>query len=263
MKFLKKASLAASIAAVSFAANAELVAMDESALAAATGQAGIDIDINLGSDVDAISIGSITWTDTADATNPDDISGGGVSLTTVTLGSANNTPVVLTNSIDVNADGEIVIQTGAVNNLRLGIASVDTVGLNSANLARNVSLDMNLTGSTITIGATADNDGDGNDDTLITTRGGSVEITDGSADLLNGAIGLSGIKAYGLDASGNPSGGLSTDADILFNNNGITVSNLNLAGTIELGDVALGGSSIGSVAISNIEMSASLTISGH
>lgn len=262
MKFLKKASLAASIAAVSFAANAELVAMDESALAAATGQAGIDIDINLGSDPDAISIGSVTWTDTADGTGSD-VSGGGVAISTITLGSATGDEVVLTNVIDVNADGEIIIQTGGVDNLRVGIASIDTVGTNSANLARNVSLDMNLTGSTITIGATADNDGDNNADTLITTRGGSVEITDGSADLLNGAIGLSGIQAYGLDASGNRSGGLSTDADILFNSNGITVSNLNLAGTIELGDVALGDASIGSVAISNIEMSASLTISGH
>jgi len=256
MKFLKKASLAASIAAVSFAANAELVAMDESALAAATGQAGIDIDINLGSATDAISIGSVTWTDTADGSGSD-ISGGGVSISTITLGSATGDEVVLTNVIDVNADGEIIIQTGGVNNLRLGIASIDTVGTNSANLARNVSLDMNLTGSTITIGSTADNDGDGNADTLITTRGGSVEITDGSAELLNGAIGLSGIRAY------SATGGLSTDADILFNNDGITVSNLNLNGTIELGDVALGGSSIGSVAISDISMSASLTISGH
>lgn len=256
MKFLKKASLAASIAAVSFAANAELVAMDESALAAATGQAGIDIDINLGSDADAISIGSVTWTDTADGTGSD-VSGGGVAISTITLGSATGDEVVLTNVIDVNADGEIIIQTGGVDNLRVGIASIDTVGTNSANLARNVSLDMNLTGSTITIGATADNDGDGNADTLITTRGGSVEITDGSAELLNGAIGLSGIRAY------SATGGLSTDADILFNSNGITVSNLNLDGTIELGNVTLGDASIGSVAISDISMSASLTISGH
>ena len=259
MKFLKKASLAVSIAAVSFAANAELVAMDETALSAATGQAGIDLTIDLGSATNAIQIGSVTWTDTADGSGTD-IAGGGVAISNIQVGSANGTNVVLTSSIDVNAAGEIVISNGDVSNLRVAIGSVDTVGTNSANLARNVELVMDIVGSDMTIGASTDADGDGSADTLITTRNGSVEITSGSAELLNGAIGLSDIKVYGNGGVGT---GLSTDADIRFNSNGITVSNLNLAGTIELGDVALGSSSIGSVAISDISMSASLTISGH
>ena len=80
MKFLKKASLAASIAAVSFAANAELVAMDEATMSAATGQAGIDLNITL-EGANAISVGEILYTDT-DATD-----GGSLSLSNITVGT--------------------------------------------------------------------------------------------------------------------------------------------------------------------------------
>ena len=97
--------------------------------------------------------------------------------------------------------------------------------------------------------------------------GGSVEITSNGTDqntdvtLLNNAIGLKGLQVYGTDGVGS---GISTDATLVFNDNGISITNVNLAGTISVSSVELGGSSIGSLAISNIALNgAAITISGH
>jgi len=62
MKFLKKASLAAAIAAAPFAAQAELVAMDDATMSSTTGQAGVTIDITIGAT--GITADSVTYTDT-------------------------------------------------------------------------------------------------------------------------------------------------------------------------------------------------------
>lgn len=260
MKFLKKASLAASIAAVSFAANAELVAMDEMSMAAATGQAGIDIDITL-SGVDAISIGEVLYTDT------DAADGGSLAITGIEVGSADGSDITLFNAIDITADGDITVDSTATSltGLRLAVANVETrdsLGGSAANLASGIELFMNVEGGTTTIAQSGL-------DTTITMSGGSVEITsDGTNNsgmtLLNGAIGVSNLEVYGLDGNGDRSGGISTDATLTFNGNGVSITDLDLAGTIEIGDLALGGTSIGSLAISNIALNgAAITISGH
>lgn len=267
MKFLKKASLAASIAAVSFAANAELVAMDEMSMAAATGQAGIDLDISL-TGTDAITIGEILYTDTAD----NDGDGGQLAITGVQVGVANAAngdaqTITLLNKIDIKEDGSIVIDGSATNvsGLQFSVANVETrtaAGVSAANLASNVSLTMNVIGSTTTIAQSGT-------DTTITMSGGSVDITDGSATLLNGAIGISGLQAYNMVDDGTGTGtlvrtGLSTDATLTFNGNGIGISDLDLAGTIDIANVTVGGSSIGSLAISDLALNnATIQISGH
>jgi hypothetical protein len=279
MKFLKKASLAASIAAVSFAANAELVAMDEMSMAATTGQAGVDIDITLGYDATApaISVGEVLYRDTD--------TDGGVSISNIQLSSATGDDIVLTNAIDILANGDITITSGDVDGLHLHIDSVDTVAdsyvvggsVKAANLVGTTDLYMNLTGGTTTITQTTDGD------TVMQMRNGAVEIVSGvdldgdgalessSTSLLNNAITVGGLKVYGA-AEGT---GISTQADVTFSENGIAISNLNLAGTIEIAELGLGGTTdatsgdftpsvIGSLAISNIQLNnASITISGH
>ena len=274
MKFLKKASLAASIAAVSFAANAELVAMDEMSMAAATGQAGIDLDISL-TGANAISIGSILYRDTD--------TDGGVLIDGVTIGSATGGTVTLYNQIDIEENGDIVIgginpDTGVANvqDLVMSIGDISTVGATydgvtmnaddtallgmGANLVGASTIYMTLTSGTTTIGQD-------DTDTTIVMSGGSVEITSNGTDqntdvtLLNNAIGLKGLQVYRTDGVGS---GISTDATLVFNDNGISITNVNLAGTISVSSVELGGSSIGSLAISDIALNgAAITISGH
>jgi uncharacterized protein DUF6160 len=58
MKGLKKIALVTAIAAAPFAANAELTAMDDSAMSAATGQAGLTIDLSAN-----VKIGEVAYQD--------------------------------------------------------------------------------------------------------------------------------------------------------------------------------------------------------
>tara|TARA_Y100000296_G_scaffold27970_1_gene32669 strand:+ start:132 stop:962 length:831 start_codon:yes stop_codon:yes gene_type:complete len=276
MKFLKKASLAASIAAVSFAANAELVAMDEMAMAATTGQAGVDIDITL-QGTEAISIGGILYRDTD--------TDGGVLVDGVTLGAADGGEVELTNAIDINADGSIqIVGNTEAQSLVLGIGSVDTVtsayttgAADGVNIMGASTIYMNVIGGTTTIRDQADDaDTEFNEaGTVISMSGGSVEVTsvDGQStdvSLLNNAISLGGLKVYGNGGEGT---GISTNADILFNDSGVTITNVDLAGTIEIQQLGLGANTgtaenpnnvIGSLAISDIALNgAKITISGR
>lgn len=255
MKFLKKASLAASIAAVSFAANAELVAMDEMAMAAATGQAGIDLDITL-TGTNAISIGEVLYTDTVDGATA---GGGSLAITGISLGSADGSAITLFNAIDIDENGAIIMDGSATSltGLRLQVASVDTrtsAGVDAANLVSGLDVTMSVEGGVTTIAQSGA-------DTTITSAGGSVEVTSGSMTLLNDAIGITDLRVYGAGGVGT---GISTDATLTFNGAGISITDLDLAGTIEIGDLALGGSSIGSVAISDIALNgAAITISGR
>jgi len=271
MKFLKKASLAASIAAVSFAANAELVAMDEASMSATTGQAGVDIDITLGYDAanptqDAISIGKIVYTDTDGA--GDGTGAGGLQIDGIGLRSANGQDIVIYNAIDINANGDIIMDSTATNaQLLLSIGSVDTLksdGTVGANLVGASTIDMTITGSkTVITQVLADVDGDGTaaeSQTIISNAAayggtaGTITVNSADLELLNGAVGLKGLTTTALSAQHT----------LKFDANGVGVSDLDLSGTINIANVELGGTSIGSLAIENLALNnATIQISGH
>ena len=105
MKGLKKLALVSAIAAVSAGAQAELVAMDESALSATTGQAGITIDIEA-----QVSVGEIAYQDgTGGFIGIEDVRIGGTSYTdTGVAGALDNVRL----TIDV-ADGTEALQHGS------------------------------------------------------------------------------------------------------------------------------------------------------
>ncbi len=117
MKFLKKASLAAAIAAAPFAVNAEMVALDDATMSATTGQAGVTIEIEIGGS--GISVGEIEYTDE-----------GSVSLQNLTVNNVNG----LTQTIDVDAKGNLLIgMTGVTGmGIALGDTAADTTGQFSA-----------------------------------------------------------------------------------------------------------------------------------
>jgi hypothetical protein len=274
MKFLKKASLAASIAAVSFAANAELVAMDEMAMAAATGQAGIDLDIQL-QGTDAISIGSIVYTDTVEDTNDaTEIGGGSLSISNINIGVADNADgsegtLLLTNAIDITSDGDLQIVGGEVDGLLVSVGSIDLSG--GANLVSGLAMEINMGESTTIISEAVEDvvgsgfDADGvNDGATKISHSGSFEIVDGSVNLLDGGIQISGLKVYNADAADNK---VTTDVIMWTDANALNIK-AGFEGTIELGSVALGSAadaaSIGSVAINSLSMTgATIKVSGH
>ncbi|MFC3679943.1 DUF6160 family protein [Bacterioplanoides pacificum] len=151
MKFLQKATLAAAIAAAPFAAQAELKALDDSTLSATTGQAGVTIEIDIAGD--GISIGEIEYTDE-----------GSVALENIQINNAD-----ITQTIDVDADGNLLLGVSAINDLTVAVgnttkstdaslASASGVMLRSsadplknAELVNSLSMQMDMGSSTTTI----------------------------------------------------------------------------------------------------------------
>ena len=151
MKFLQKATLAAAIAAAPFAAQAELKALDDSTLSATTGQAGVTIEIDIAGD--GISIGEIEYTDE-----------GSVALENIKINNAD-----ITQTIDVDADGNLLLGVSAIDDLTLtvgntakstdaSLASASGVMLRSsadplknAELVNSLSMQMDMGSSTTTI----------------------------------------------------------------------------------------------------------------
>jgi len=91
-----------------------------------------------------------------------------------------------------------------------------------------------------------------------------LKLPDGSVNLLDGGIQITGLKVYNAAASDNK---VTTDLVMWTDTDALNIK-AGFEGTIELGNVVLGsnpaGASIGSVAINNLAMTgATIKISGH
>ncbi|WP_419810772.1 DUF6160 family protein [Bacterioplanoides sp.] len=157
MKFLKKATLAAAIAAAPFAAQAELKAMDDAALSATTGQAGVTIEIDI--EGAGVSVGEIEYTDTGSGAT----GGGSVLLQNVNI----NNVTGLTQTIDINEEGDLLVTQSGVTGMSVTLgdnagadnqfSAVALKGTNgTAELVDSVSITMDLGDSDITIHNMAD-----------------------------------------------------------------------------------------------------------
>lgn len=242
MKFLKKVSLAASIAAVSVAANAEMVAMDEVSMSEATGQAGITLQMDVGT----ITVGEVLYTDTDE--------GGALSLDTLSISGAQ-----MDYDIDILGDGTLQIaRTNTVSGMTLSLGSVDVLGTSgeSTNLLSGLSLNMDLgTSLTSIYEATG---GDGLSDTII-DMDSSFKINSGSVTLLNGAIGVGSITFD--DGAG---GMVTTSTTITADEQGLGIALNAISGDLTLGSVTVGGASLGDLAISDLSMSnTTILVTGH
>ncbi|SFM68354.1 DUF6160 family protein [Marinobacter pelagius] len=114
MKGLKKIALATAVAAAPFAAQAELKALNDSAMGNVTGQAGVTIELET-----KVSIGQFKYTDEGSfAVNDIVLGGAGVTADgAVTDGAGNVTNGLLDQlkiDIDVADDGDAVIHVGTL-----------------------------------------------------------------------------------------------------------------------------------------------------
>lgn len=110
MKTFQKIALVSAIAAAPFAAQAGLTPMDDASMSNTTGQAGVTIEIDLGTA--GIKVGSVVYTDTATATDTD---GGSVSLENIGL----NLTGTLVQTIDVDAAGDLKMTMSSPGSLTL------------------------------------------------------------------------------------------------------------------------------------------------
>ncbi|MCA6062359.1 DUF6160 family protein [Thalassolituus marinus] len=331
MKFLKKASLAAAIAAAPFAAQAELVALDDATMSSTTGQAGVTIDMTIGST--GISVDSITYTDTQtidtgtslpvadiDTTgdgNADALSGGSVVIKDLAVrgidqaaydadGTVTATELSITQTIDVTEDGDLVlgmstptdvymnvsvggvelqsnvagttnanselvnkvdavIQLGAesrtiINNVNYATETVGDYGvtgsfasqksglvIQSNAAVRVVNMDAEMFGySDAQAVMIANAPGNGNGDAVV-DAGAETAIYDAAR---NGAA----VKIKGLSFDDGAGGTVNVNQTIWAQSDGVYIQMGNIAGDLNIKAIEIGGASIGSVAVSGINL---------
>ena len=166
MKGLKKIALATAVAAAPFAAQAEMKALNDSAMGNVTGQAGVTIELET-----KVSIGQFKYTDQGSfAVNDIVLGGAGVTADgqeTDTNGDVTNGLLdQLKIDIDVADDGDAIIHVGS-------LASEDLVNP--------------ITGQPVTV----DHDGDPNTAEVAVKKPVAIDwgMTAGSMELLAGNVG--------------------------------------------------------------------------
>jgi len=207
MKGLNKLALAAAISAAPFA-QAELTAMDDSALQSMTGQAGVSIELST-----QVSVGSFTYTDTdgydADGAGPDTGSAGSIAMNGITFGGAGAVngfaDADLDNAldgikIDIDVDGSkgLLIHLGATNanDALTGAEVIDfglamgTVDMNGTTLASNIA----IAGALGPIDIAIDNAG-------TIDVGAFFKVTSGAMDIDVISMGVSNLV---IDQDSNP-----------------------------------------------------------
>ncbi len=305
MKFLKKASLAAAIAAASISAQAGMVALDDETMAATTGQAGVIIEINIGSA--GITVGEIEYIDE-----------GSVLMQNLKISNVKN----LTQTIEVDVNGNLLLGVTGVDGVEVALGDVGTgefsaVALKSAagevtELVNNLSMEFNLgqtdtkiinlqaAGNAAAVAALPDGtqvDPQYNLHGGYNARTGSVAITSNTAieivDMDLGAFGYTRQQAdTRADANNNGvvDAGEQATADALASGSAVQINDLKfygtggvgtkatieqtiwakagnatqgggvyiqlgqIKGTLEVGGIAMGGNSIGSLKVSDINL---------
>ncbi len=226
MKGLKKPALATAVAAAPFAANADLKALDDSAMGNVTGQAGVTIELET-----RVSIGEFTYTDEGTFAVSDIEIGGanasGLIATDPNTGDPVAVPGLATQSnllddlkidIDVAADGDAVIHVGSNTGapidwgMQVGEMSLrDNVDASSATENTTLISGMKAWGL---LGAldirvdTTDVAAGPNTGTLNLDAAFTVEQMDFEVDFL--AVGITGLSIKGANAGGQTY----TDAEI-------------------------------------------------
>jgi hypothetical protein len=283
MKGLKKIALVVAIAAAPFAANAELKAMNDTAMSDVTGQAGVTIELET-----KVAIGQFKYTDEGSfAVN--DIVLGGAGVTAAGAG-AGFTDLLdqLKIDIDIADDGDAIIHVGTLDgnpiDWGMTVGSMELLaggtGTDSTTLISNLNGFGMLAALELRVDTATDH--------LNIAAAFSVENMNFDVDFLG--IGIRGMTvkgagtnfdyaAYGIDVASLPAQqqailmgfanvnldvykgaglGASTAVDVLR----IDVNNVFM--DVGIAAVEIGGTSIGSLAIDNMAITnTKLAVYGH
>ncbi|MDX1633148.1 MAG: DUF6160 family protein [Marinobacter sp.] len=196
MKGLKKLALATAVAAVPFAAQADLKALDDTSMGNVTGQAGVTIELET-----KVDIGSFTYTDEGNFV----VSGihiGGGAIETDADGNVSGVSGLLDDlkiDIDVEADGDAVIDVNSVSGGPVDFAvGVETASLVAADGSESTLLASNIgiTGLLADIKLRVDTA----TDTMITDLAFNITDMDMDVDFLG--IGIRDLTVTGANTFG-------------------------------------------------------------
>jgi hypothetical protein len=276
MKMLKKVALVSAIAAVPFAAHAEgLQPLDDGSMRNVSGQAGVTLELDVRADIDRVAYSqNADGTPGAGALLVDGIALGGARDGNGDLGS-----LEFQIDIDIEANGDAVIgltNRGSDEPFNMGV-DIDAIGLSDSmtgdiqtTLISNLQLDA-LVGDT-TITATNSNPFEGGGDTgsIVLETAFAVDNLEADVDIL--AMRIDDVR---VAASGNLAtlrdGGAITESMLATNTITIGAGNRlsDAAGAepqalrvsvgesnldVWMGDIQIGGGSVGSVAIQGLSM---------
>lgn len=254
MKGLKKIALATAVAAMPFAAHADLQALDDSAMGNVTGQAGVTIELET-----QVSIGTFTYTDEG-SFNVNDIVLGGSG---VAGGAGSNLLDDLYIDIDVEADGDAFISvhsiSGAPIDWGMTAGSMELVaadGSESTTLISNLSGYGNLAQLDIRVDTATDQ--------LQLDVLFNVEQMDFDVEFLG--VGIRDMAIYGAGYLAAPSAATAfAYADVnVYKGDGLGASTMtdvlridieDISMDVSIGAIEIGGASIGSVALQNLTIS--------
>lgn len=279
MKGLKKLALATAVAAVPFAAQADLKALDDTSMGNVTGQAGVTIELET-----KVDIGTFTYTDEGSFA----VSGihiGGGAITTDADGNVTGVDGLLDDlkiDIDVEADGDAFIHVGSVSGNPIDFA----VGVESASLVAADGSESTLLASNIGIvGLLAQLDlrVDTATDTLITDVAFNVTDMDMDVDFLGIGIRdmtITGANTFGAtyaDAGGTssaPYAGLFAVAQMTIgkatgvagsaSGEALEIGVPEFIADISIGATEIGGTSIGVISMDNLAITqTNMKVYGH
>lgn len=263
MKGLKKIALATAVAAMPFAAHADLKALDDTAMGNVTGQAGVTIELET-----QVSIGTFTYTDEG-SFNVNDIVLGGSG---VAGGPGTNLLDDLYIDIDVEADGDAVIHVGSISGAPIDwgmtAGSMELVaadGSESTTLVSNLSGWGNLGQLDIRVDTATD---ELQLDVLF-------NVVDMDFDVEFLGVGIRDMAIYGAGYLAAPSAATAfAYADVhVYKGDGLGASTMtdvlridiaDISMDVSIGAIEIGGTSIGSIALQNLTISdTTLAVYGH
>lgn len=280
MKGLKKIALVTAIAAAPMVSNADLRALDDSAMGNVTGQSGVTIEL-----ATKVDIGSFTYTDDG-SFRMDGIHIGGGSVTRDGSGNVDGVDGLLDDllvKIDIEDSGNAVIDvdsiSGAPVDFAVGVESASlqsTDGTNNSTLlASNIAIQGSLADLKLTVETATD--------TLVTDVVFNVNSMDMDVNFLG--IGIRGMSITGADTFGatyadangtsaSPYAGLFAAAQLKISKaTGVAGSASGEALQIEvpefiadvsIAETQIGGTSIGTIAMDNVAITqTSMKIYGH
>ncbi len=275
MKGLKKLALATAVAAAPFAAHADLMALDDSAMGNVTGQSGVSIELET-----EVSIGEFRYTDDGYlAVNDIYIGGGSVERDAngVVTGVSGLLDDLLID-IDVEADGDAYIDVHSISGAPIDYAvGIGSASLNATDgsgdttlLASNIGIEGNLAQLNLRVDTATDN--------LIMNVGFNVTDMDMDMDFLGVNVrdmtvmgagffeavddGRPPLTAAELFAFAQVTVGKGTSA--ATNGDALEITVPQFVADIGVGAVEIGGESIGSFRMDNLSVTnTSMKIYGH
>lgn len=271
MKGLKKLALATAVAAVPFAAHADLKALDDTSMGNVTGQAGVTIELET-----KIDIGEFRYTDEGYFAMTDISIGGG----TVERDGSNNVTGVsgklddLLIDIDVGPDGDAIIDVHSISGAPIDYAvSVGLMSLNATDnsghnttLVSNFGMEGNLSELRMQVNTEFDQ--------LLVNVGFNITQMDMDIDFLG--VNIRDMAVMGstfIESEGNvtqPSdlfavANLTIEKGVnSLGNDALQISLPNFTADVVVGAVEIGGSSIGSFTMDNLAITDTvMKVYGH